>query len=169
MSKESRSPFFDSRISNRAHLAVPDGDLQTRSDERRLEVTDAVVRAFVRVEPVETLRNNLVQRAVHVGADVGVVVLVQGDGCRCVLNKEVQHADLNACDPTQLSVWAERLQVSPRLQKRLLASSGTHLDILEVVAESLYHLVCDQMAAAGRKSGHLSLACAFRCEGVLGA
>ena len=66
-------------------------------------MTDAVVRAFVRVEPVETLRNDLVQRAVHVGADVGIIVLVQGDGCRCVLNEEVQHADLDGRESTQLS------------------------------------------------------------------
>lgn len=66
--------------SENPHLAVPDGDLYARSDQGALGVGHRVVRPFVRVFPVETLGHDLVENAVHVGPDVGVVVLVQGDG-----------------------------------------------------------------------------------------
>lgn len=48
-------------------------------------------------------------------------------------------------------VRGETTEVSPTAEG--FPPPGTHLDILEVIAESLYHLVCDQMAAAGKRAG----------------
>lgn len=53
-----------------------------------------VVRTFVYMLPIEGFGHDLVEYAVHIGPDVGVVVLVQGDGGTRVLNKQVEHADL---------------------------------------------------------------------------
>lgn len=53
-----------------------------------------VVRAFVYVLPVERLGDDFVEETVHVGPDVRVGVLVQGDGAAGVLDEQVQHSDL---------------------------------------------------------------------------
>jgi hypothetical protein len=85
---------------------ICDRDGDTRTDKRRLDMCRHIITALC-VMQVQTLallilRHNPVQRRAHVGAYVFVVVLIQAERARCVLDEEVQQPGLVALDLRQL-------------------------------------------------------------------
>jgi hypothetical protein len=94
----------------------------TRSYQRTLHMRGHVV-ATLCVVPIQTscspflgrhsvvFWDDSVQRIGHVGADVGVVVLVQGQGAGCVLNKKRQEAGFVRGDFGELRGDVRRYEV----------------------------------------------------------
>lgn len=74
--------------------AVRDGDLERDADDAALRVAHRVVGALVDVFPSKVLPHNLVEAAIHVGAHVGVAVLIDAEPGRGVLEEEEEDADL---------------------------------------------------------------------------
>jgi hypothetical protein len=68
----------------------------TRANQRTLNMRRHIITALsimpIQPLPLLVLRHNAVQRRAHVGAYIGVVVFVQRERARCVLDKEVEQA-----------------------------------------------------------------------------
>lgn len=88
----------DSLPSSRSKLSILDGDCDTGSNKRRLDVSRHVI-GPLSIVSVESLslgalrRSNSIQSITHVFTNIRVPVLIQTQGTACVLDEKIQKAN----------------------------------------------------------------------------
>jgi hypothetical protein len=83
----------DTLPGSQAKSPIPDGDGQTSSHQRRLDMGRHIVRSLDRVNIREVLRNDVVQSGFEIDPHIGIRIFVDGQTGRCVLNEYMQQPD----------------------------------------------------------------------------
>jgi hypothetical protein len=83
----------DTLPGSQAKGPIPDGDGQTRSHQRRLDMGRHVVRSLDRVNIREVFRNDVVQSGFEIDPHIGIRIFVEGQTGRSVLNEDMQQPD----------------------------------------------------------------------------